>query len=236
MVKVKIPCIHNNYLINKKTNAVQPCLKIHIGIQYKDTYRLVYYNDNDNEEESVNYMTLYSTTTGPISTNPFCPHCKSDFVYDFTALGFSTDYTDSILETLRQDAYYIIRSTERVGQGNNNVLGARVREIVRCYDMPCSSLEEVNAWVEWVNGLWVDDGPVTRPKAAATWAVDELERVDDVEEGDCVVCLEGLMEKKEDDVVVKLPCQHEFHEECIVTWLRNSHVCPLCRFELPIEG
>ncbi|KAK9684602.1 hypothetical protein RND81_10G220100 [Saponaria officinalis] len=236
MVKVKIPCIHNNFLIDKKTNIPQPCLKILFGVLYEDTARLVYCHDidNENEERSEYYIPLTSTTTEPISMNPFCPHCKTNILSNFAAVGYPTHHVDSIIETLRQDAYDIIRSTKRVAQENDNILGTFVREIVRYYDMPCSSIEEVNAWVD---GLLGDDGPVNRPKAAATWAVDELDRVDDVEEGDCVVCLEGLMmKKKEDDVVVKLPCQHEFHEECIVTWLRNSHVCPLCRFELPTEG
>lgn len=44
----------------------------------------------------------------------------------------------------------------------------------------------------------------------------------------CSICLEGL-----DINAYKMPCNHMFHHQCIVTWLQNSHMCPLCRYPLP---
>ncbi|WZZ63930.1 hypothetical protein YC2023_075300 [Brassica napus] len=49
---------------------------------------------------------------------------------------------------------------------------------------------------------------------------------------ECTICLE---EFKNGGRVVPLACGHEFDEECIVKWLETSHVCPLCRYELPCE-
>lgn len=48
----------------------------------------------------------------------------------------------------------------------------------------------------------------------------------------CTICLEQLSVEYE---VSRMPCSHVFHGDCIVQWLKNSHICPLCRFEMPIH-
>ncbi|KAJ9141306.1 hypothetical protein P3X46_031854 [Hevea brasiliensis] len=48
----------------------------------------------------------------------------------------------------------------------------------------------------------------------------------------CVVCLEEL---EEEDDLIELPCSHLYHEGCIVKWLLSSHLCPLCRYQMPTE-
>ncbi|XP_024012984.1 E3 ubiquitin-protein ligase ATL4 isoform X2 [Eutrema salsugineum] len=42
----------------------------------------------------------------------------------------------------------------------------------------------------------------------------------------CSVCLEDFEPK---ETVMLTPCQHMFHEECIVPWLKSKGQCPLCR-------
>lgn len=42
----------------------------------------------------------------------------------------------------------------------------------------------------------------------------------------CSVCVEDL---QEDEVVLKLPCEHLFHKICIVPWLELHNTCPVCR-------
>ncbi|GMN41809.1 hypothetical protein TIFTF001_011036 [Ficus carica] len=49
----------------------------------------------------------------------------------------------------------------------------------------------------------------------------------------CAICLEefGVGTKL---FVVKTPCSHEFHEECLLAWLLKTPSCPLCRFDMSI--
>ncbi|KAK4429770.1 putative E3 ubiquitin-protein ligase RHC2A [Sesamum alatum] len=48
----------------------------------------------------------------------------------------------------------------------------------------------------------------------------------------CSICLEGF---SDGGLGTRLPCNHVFHENCILRWLRGNHVCPLCRYQLPVE-
>ncbi|KAL1538698.1 RING-type E3 ubiquitin transferase [Salvia divinorum] len=47
------------------------------------------------------------------------------------------------------------------------------------------------------------------------------------EDGCCSICLEEL------GAALRMPCSHVFHVGCIKEWLRKSHYCPLCRYEMP---
>lgn len=51
---------------------------------------------------------------------------------------------------------------------------------------------------------------------------------------DCNVCIETY---KEGDKLIRLHCQHTFHEECIKNWLCNENVkCPVCRSDTRKEN
>lgn len=49
-------------------------------------------------------------------------------------------------------------------------------------------------------------------------------------EDSCPVCQEdyGVNES-----LIRLPCRHMFHEECVLKWLEKHNTCPMCRHELP---
>ncbi|CAH9142210.1 unnamed protein product [Cuscuta epithymum] len=77
-------------------------------------------------------------------------------------------------------------------------------------------------------------------KPASRWSMEEmLEKLNlgEVAEGGgggeetCAVCLDCL--KREEEEAVRMPCSHRFHAKCIRQWLRKSHYCPLCRFQMP---
>ncbi|KAL2607541.1 hypothetical protein R1flu_026114 [Riccia fluitans] len=50
-----------------------------------------------------------------------------------------------------------------------------------------------------------------------------------LEQEDCPVCLEGVLQGQR---VITLPCQHRFHPECLTPWLSNHGQCPYCRAEI----
>jgi E3 ubiquitin-protein ligase RNF115/126 len=49
----------------------------------------------------------------------------------------------------------------------------------------------------------------------------------------CSVCLEGF---RLDEPVRKLPCEHVYHENCIIPWLELHGTCPICRKRLDDDG
>jgi E3 ubiquitin-protein ligase RNF115/126 len=79
-----------------------------------------------------------------------------------------------------------------------------------------------------------------RSRAASKTFTAKLPRVrmepakDDASRGahDCAVCKENFAPGVE---VVRLPCEHFYHEACIMPWLESHNSCPVCRHELPIE-
>lgn len=61
---------------------------------------------------------------------------------------------------------------------------------------------------------------------------------------DCCICLQPHCLHPDDDdssaaaplSVIRLPCAHIFHAECILPWLQTaSNTCPVCRYELQSE-
>ncbi|WOH14574.1 hypothetical protein DCAR_0934094 [Daucus carota subsp. sativus] len=49
----------------------------------------------------------------------------------------------------------------------------------------------------------------------------------------CAVCKEQFVV---DNEAKQLPCNHIYHEECILPWLKSHNSCPVCRFKMPSES
>jgi len=64
-------------------------------------------------------------------------------------------------------------------------------------------------------------------------ARDELRVTTVVEEEVCVVCQEVMPVGSK---AKTMPCGHKFHDECLVSWVKKSNSCPVCRYDdLPSE-
>jgi E3 ubiquitin-protein ligase RNF115/126 len=58
---------------------------------------------------------------------------------------------------------------------------------------------------------------------------DNLEKYKDCE---CAVCKEAYSKLEK---TIKMPCNHLFHEDCIIPWLKQHNSCPVCRYELKTD-
>ncbi len=54
--------------------------------------------------------------------------------------------------------------------------------------------------------------------------------VEELKNGVCPICLVDF--EKEEPQVQHLKCGNGFHKECLVAWLVNKRVCPMCRGEI----
>ena len=89
--------------------------------------------------------------------------------------------------------------------------------------------------------MMMDNNKCGNPPAAKN-AVEKLKKIklskDKIDEllneknKFCAVCKE---EFNTDEICLIMPCNHFFHEGCLIPWLKLRNSCPLCRFELPTD-
>ena len=51
-------------------------------------------------------------------------------------------------------------------------------------------------------------------------------------ENSCGVCKDEFNIGEE---CLSMPCNHYFHENCLLPWLKERNSCPICRYELPTD-
>ncbi|TYK06862.1 putative zinc finger protein [Cucumis melo var. makuwa] len=90
---------------------------------------------------------------------------------------------------------------------------------------------------------YVEESPIMIMVPTSDSAIESmLRRVEndwDDEGINCVICLEEISSKEEEESeksVLQMPCLHMFHGECINKWLKTSHYCPTCRFSMPTNN
>ena len=60
--------------------------------------------------------------------------------------------------------------------------------------------------------------------------VDEIElsKIKESGKDSCIICLNDIIAH---DEIVKLPCTHLFHQDCIIKWFLEKKVSPMCKKE-----
>ncbi|XP_017035431.1 E3 ubiquitin-protein ligase RNF181 homolog [Drosophila kikkawai] len=74
--------------------------------------------------------------------------------------------------------------------------------------------------------------PEASRRAIAELPVHVILESEEGGELECSVCKEPATAGEKYKI---LPCKHEFHEECILLWLKKTNSCPLCRYELETD-
>ena len=138
-------------------------------------------------------------------TNQYADDIKTRFTRRFSSF-FSSDFFKA---DDASNVYLLIR-----------VIRPQINDVIQ------ASFNEANNNIQFRPASKVVVGSLSRK------VYDTEDKVLSSDSTRCVICLE---EFKNRERLVILPCGHGFDERCIVYWFETSHVCPLCRFELPCE-
>ena len=56
-----------------------------------------------------------------------------------------------------------------------------------------------------------------------------IKKYSSIKEKKCSICLNKY---KSPDIIKEFPCKHIFHKTCILKWLKNSDICPICKYDI----
>ncbi|XP_058193388.1 E3 ubiquitin-protein ligase SDIR1-like [Rhododendron vialii] len=225
-------------LNHKPTASPPPCpVHIHIDFLHQITHRFYnrpYHDDHDNLHRRPQ---LIATCRPPPTKTSICIPAHGFKSYPTTShqivsrvlanLRIQPSFQDRVADEVVTRARRFIDSVPNMGR---RVIPVRVD--VRTVHVHARDERE---WV--VRGLMESvlegerrgDGGMVAANAEAVRGLKRKRVVEDRGES-CRVCLEEFVKGEK---VTCMPCRHVFHEGCIKTWLRTSHVCPICRFKMP---
>ncbi|KAK8474334.1 hypothetical protein V6N13_068449 [Hibiscus sabdariffa] len=145
----------------------------------------------------------------------------------FTTLGINSSYYDTMVDTIIRRGLEIAEWMFELGLNFKVLYLASV--IHATVEVSAARLEFIMSRVLAGSEMESSDYGMVPAQESS---VREMVATVWVEEGDedCTICLEGF---EAGSYAARMPCSHIFHAECIQEWLKHSHYCPLCRFEMP---
>ncbi|KAL2510121.1 RING finger protein [Forsythia ovata] len=201
------PVVHNDSSSSSKMN-------FHLEFNFQTIKRWMSYDDDSH---------ILMEDLGPSTST-------------FTSVDFGAVYEDLKQHLLTNLVNYEPQNFK------DDVVDAIIRHAhtIACTDEKRSLIISILRYVFYfVDGTsldsWLNDSPNMVPASMDVIISLPKKEMDYKDAGDeiegCMVCLEEI---EAGLVVTTLPCSHIFHNFCISEWLKRSHYCPICRFEMPI--
>ncbi|ONI20614.1 hypothetical protein PRUPE_2G025300 [Prunus persica] len=240
--------LHNlHHVHNQSRSSVQP-VQFHVKLVHQSQYK--YINHSLNTETTVIEFTKTKTANRRFDMDMLKNYCEAHLILS------------SMLEIVginRRDAFSIHIVEQIIEQGL--LIGSRVSNVGHKVLGLCVHMKKVHLkhryepCMQLIERILMSNGINEGMVPASDSAIEKvLKRVrvgdgdEEEEEGrrerkrrqicasesdSCTVCMEEFNGGSE---IACMPCSHLFHEKCIVTWLKQSHYCPVCRFEVPTDG
>lgn len=142
---------------------------------------------------------------------------------------------------------YILKENNNVNNGNsnnnnlnnirNNILGFMPSIILRHFIIHNNNEDNFN---NLLNEIMINDTNKYGNPPASNNAIEKLNKCKINEtklkefgiENSCPICKDELAIGEE---CLLMPCNHHFHGNCLIPWLKKRNSCPVCRFELPTD-
>lgn len=157
-----------------------------------------------------------------ISGELTCPDCFTGFLE-----RVSRDLYESEILEVFEESYHSLMShstlmlDEALTESEEDLLPFLIRFVEGNY---LGFLD--NADVDALASQLLDEIEISGPPPLSKEQIEAIPLITVSTEQQCTVCIIDL---RVGDAAKRLPCEHLFHEKCIVPWLEKQASCPNCR-------